>query len=288
MIIDSHAHYAHNCFSREFRYLDHTADGYALEEGDLDALFSKMEERGIRHFIEPGIKLDTLPEVLALAQKYPNKVFPALGIHPTRAIYEKWRDRKQLLTLLRFNAVVAVGETGLDYHHHRKDQHRLRQRAWFLYQLKLAKRFRLPLILHIRDAHADAVKLLKHHPATQNGGVVHCFNGDAKAAMAYVELGLHLGIGGSLLQPEERSGPLVEAVRQIPLERLLVETDAPYVMPYCKDVLPPKLLRRTRNSSLILPAVIERIAQIKGLPPETIRQAVTENAIRLFHLPIET
>jgi TatD DNase family protein len=234
--------------------LDYTAEGYALEEGDLDTLFARMERRGIRYFIEPGIKLESNRQVLALAQKYPGKVFPAVGVHPTRAIYEKWPDRKQLISYLKAPGVVAIGETGLDYHHDRKEQHRLRQKLWFLYQLKLAKRSGLPLVLHIRDAHEDALRILKHHPATKNGGVVHCFNGDTRAAMEYVKLGLHVGIGGSLLQQEERSAALAEAVRHIPLEKILVETDAPYVMPYCKDVLPPKQLRRTRNSSLILPA----------------------------------
>ncbi len=87
MIIDSHAHYAHNSYLQNFRYLDYTAEGYALEEGDLDTLFARMERRGIRYFIEPGIKLESNRQVLALAQKYPGKFFPAVGVHPTRAIY---------------------------------------------------------------------------------------------------------------------------------------------------------------------------------------------------------
>lgn len=287
MILDSHAHYAHNCYVQTFRYLSHSPEGYTLEEGDLDGLFKKMEEAGIRYFIEPGIRLDSNLSVLELARKYPGKVFPAIGVHPTRAVYERWKHRRQLVSLLKVPGVVAVGETGLDYHHDRKEQHRLRQAAWFLYQLKLAKKAKLPLILHIRDAHGHAIRILKHHPARKNGGVVHCYNGDAKTAMNYVNLGLHLGIGGSLLQLPERSAALEEAVRQIPLERILVETDAPYVLPYCKNVLPPKLLRRARNSSLILPAVIERIAQIKGISPKEVEAATANNAIRLFSLPVD-
>lgn len=287
MIIDSHAHYAHNCYLRTFRYLNYTQEGYALEEGDLDELFRRMEAVGIRYFIEPGVRLDSNRQVLALAQRYPGKVFPAVGVHPTRAIYERWRDRKQLVSLLRTPGVIALGETGLDYHHEGKQQHRLRQKVWFLYQLDLAKRYRLPLILHIRDAHAVAIHILKAHPARKNGGVVHCFTADAETALEYVKMGFHIGIGGSLLQRSERSAALVEAVRQIPLDRILVETDAPYVLPYCKDVLPPKQLRRARNSSLILPAVIERIAEIKGIPIKTAEQATTQNTIRLFSLPVD-
>lgn len=96
----------------------------------------------------------------------------------------------------------------------------------------------------------------------------------------------HIGIGGSILQLEERAKDLWEAVPHIPLDRILIETDAPFILPYCKDVVQPKLLRRARNTSLILPAVIEKIAELKGVSPAEVEQTTTENAIRLFNLPI--
>lgn len=99
-------------------------------------------------------------------------------------------------------------------------------------------------------------------------------------------MGYHIGIGGSVLQQGEHAKDLWEAIPHIPLDRILVETDAPFILPYCKDVLPPKLLRRTRNTSLILPAVIEKIAEMKGISTETVEQATAENTIRLFGLPI--
>ena len=162
----------------------------------------------------------------------------------------------------------------------------MKQHLWFLYQLNLAWRLKKPLILHVRDAHEDALRILRHHPARKLGGVIHCFYGSAELARQYLELGYHVGIGGSLLQQQERAQSLWESVPDIPLERILVETDAPFILPYCKDVIKPKLLRRARNTSLILPAVVETIAELKGLSPEEVEHAATENVIRLFHLPV--
>ena len=118
------------------------------------------------------------------------------------------------------------------------------------------------------------------------GGVIHCFYGSKEIAEQYLKLGYHIGIGGSVLQLEERAKDLWEAIPHIPLDRILVETDAPFILPYCKDVIQPKLLRRARNTSLILPAVINRIAELKGISLAEVERATTNNTVRLFHLPI--
>ena len=125
------------------------------------------------------------------------------------------------------------------------------------------------------------------HPARKLGGVIHCFCVSKEIAEQYLKLGYHIGIGGSVLQLEERAKNLCEAILHIPLDRILVETDAPFILPYCKDVIQPKLLRRARNTSLILPAVINKIAGLKGIPAEKVEQTTTENVIRLFNLPIK-
>ena len=164
--------------------------------------------------------------------------------------------------------------------------HKLKQHLWFLHQLNLAHKLKKPVILHVREAHKDALRILKHHPARKLGGVIHCFYAGKEIAEQYLTLGYHIGIGGSVLQQEERAADLWEAVRHIPLERILIETDAPFILPYCKDVIQPKQLRRARNTSLILPAVIEKIAELKGIPADSVEQATAENAIRLFRLPI--
>ena len=287
MIIDSHAHYNNSAYKKPFRYLSYVKDGYALKEGELPQLMQEMEEANIHYFIEPGVSLQSCEEVLQLSAEYPERIFPAIGIHPTRSIFEKWSDRQKLAAYANTPGVIAMGEIGLDYHYKREEQHRLKQHLWFIYQLNLAWKMKLPVILHVRDAHEDALRILRWHPARKLGGVIHCFYGSKEIAEQYLKLGYHFGIGGSVLQLEERAKNLWEAIPYIPLNRILVETDAPFILPYCKDVIQPKLLRRARNTSLILPAVIEKIAELNGISADEVEQGTTDNTIRLFSLPIE-
>jgi len=284
MIIDSHAHYNNNAYKKPFRYLTRNEDGYALAEGDREQLFQELLDTNIPYSIEPGVSLQSCEEVLQLCAEYPDRIFPAMGIHPTRSIYEKWSDRKKLDAFAKMPGVIAIGECGLDYHYKREEQHRLKQHIWFLYQLDLAWRLKKPVILHVRDAHEDALRILKWHPARKLGGVIHCFYGSWEIAEQYLKLGYHFGIGASLLQQEERAGALWEAVKHIPLDKILVETDAPFILPYCKDVIQPKLLRRARNTSLILPEVIKKIALLKNISIDDVERTTTENTIRLFSL----
>ena len=286
MIIDSHAHYSHNAYQNTFRYLCFDLNGYTLKEGDRSQLFNDMLAAGIPYSIEPGVSLASCEEILQLCAQYPGRLFPAIGLHPTRSIFEVWGNRKKLADYAASPCVVAIGECGLDYHFPRTEQHRLKQHLWFLYQLNLAWKLKKPVILHVRNAHKDALRILKHHPAHKLGGVVHCFCASGEIAQQYLKLGYHIGIGGSLLQQEERSKELADAVLQIPPERILLETDAPYIFPYCKDQIPPKQLRRARNTSLILPAVAERIAELKGISTDAVIQQTTENTIRLFGLKL--
>ena len=288
MIIDSHAHYNNNAYKKPFRYLTYGDDGYAIKEGDRDQLFQELLQNNIPYSIEPGVSLESCKEVLELAAEYPGRIFPAIGIHPTRSIYEKWSDRKMLEEYTTSPNVIAIGEIGLDYHYKREEQHRLKQHLWFIYQLDLAWKMKLPVILHVRDAHEDALRILRIHPARKLGGVIHCFYGSKEIAEQYLKLGYHIGIGGSVLQLEERAKDLWEAIPHIPLDRILIETDAPFILPYCKDVIQPKLLRRARNTSLVLPAVIKKIAELKGVSPDEVERTTTENTIRLFNLPINT
>ena len=287
MIIDSHAHYNNNAYKKPFRYLTRNEAGFALAEGHREQLFRELLDADIPYSIEPGVSLESCREVLELAVQYPGRIFPAMGIHPTRSLFENWSDRRKLMEYAATPRVIAIGEIGLDYHYKREEQHRLKQHIWFLYQLDLAWKLKLPVILHVRDAHADVLRILRRHPARKLGGVIHCFYGSKEIAQQYLKLGYHIGIGGSVLQLEERAKDLWEAVPHIPLDRILAETDAPFILPYCKDVIQPKLLRRARNTSLILPAVIEKIAKLKGVSAEEVEKAATENTIRLFGLPIK-
>jgi TatD DNase family protein len=138
----------------------------------------------------------------------------------------------------------------------------------------------------VRDAHEDALRILRIHPAKKLGGVIHCFYGSWEIAEQYLKLGYHLGIGGSILQQEERAKDLWDAIPNIPLDRILLETDAPYILPYCKDVIQPKLLRRGRNTSLILHEVIKKIAELKDLSVRQVEEATFANTVSLFNLPV--
>ena len=266
--------------------MSYDKDGYAIREGDREQLFQELLDANVPYSIEPGVSLQSCEEVLQLCAEYPGQIFPAIGIHPTRSIFEKWSDRHKLDAYANAPGVIAIGEIGLDYHYKREDQHRLKQHIWFIYQLNLAWKMKLPVILHVRDAHEDALRILRWHPARKLGGVIHCFYGSKEIAEQYLKLGYHVGIGGSVLQLEERAKDLWEAIPHIPLDRILVETDAPFILPYCKDVIQPKLLRRARNTSLILPAVIKKIAELKGIPATEVERATIENVIRVFNLPI--
>jgi len=231
MIIDSHAHYNNNAYKKPFRYLSYDKDGYTLKEGDREQLFRELLEANIPYSIEPGVSLESCKEVLELAAQYPGRIFPAIGIHPTRSIFEKWSDRHKLDAYANTPGVIAIGEIGLDYHYKREEQHRLKQHIWFIYQLNLAWKLKLPVILHVRDAHEDALRILRWHPARKLGGVIHCFYGSKEIAEQYLNLGYHIGIGGSVIQLEERAKDLWEAIPHIPLDKILVETDAPFSLP---------------------------------------------------------
>jgi len=285
-IIDSHAHYFHNSFGNSFRFLNITPDSYSVDEGTREDVLYHLKQNRILCSIEPGISVDSCEQILNQYNEQPIRIFPSVGIHPTRAINEKWSRRKLLKQHLQHPAVIAVGETGLDYHYPRKEQHRFYQALWFLYQLDLSYKAKLPVILHVRQADKTALRILKYHPAKKYGGVIHCFNRDWSTARAYLDLGYHIGIGGTLLQKNERAQALRETVKNAPLSRIIVETDSPFILPDCKEAIPSKVLRRTRNTSLILPRVIEEIALIKKLPIHYVASTVLQNTIDLFSLPI--
>ena len=188
MIVDSHAHYAHASFRNSCKYLA-WEDNWTLREGTLEALLAQMHESGIAMSVEPGISLDFNEEILGLADRYPGRIFPAVGCHPTRCIAEKWSERKRLDAYAARDGVIAIGETGLDYHEPREEQQRWKQYLWFLYQLRLAKTRKLPLILHIRMADRDAIRVLKIF-RPRYGGVVHCCGEGWDIIKEYLDMGL--------------------------------------------------------------------------------------------------
>ena len=285
-MIDSHIHLSSNCFDQTFPYIDYDGKDFKIAaDGRREALIEEMERRGVSCCIEPAIDVDSNELLLKLSKESGGFIQPAAGNHPTRCIHSKLRDFKRVRNFSEEDGIIAIGETGLDYHYERKEQHRLKQKVWFQWQINLADNLGLPLILHIRQADEDAVKILRRNRKKLHGGVCHCFCGGAEIARIYTEeLGLCLGIGGTLLMKPEYRKQLEEAVIATPVEYLLLETDGPYVKPERPDDVTGKKWRKARNTSLILPAVAEKIAELKGMEVDDVIRITEENTRRVFRL----
>ena len=280
MIIDSHAHYAHEMYEGEFSFIDCGKGEYCISHSDIRGMFDRMRECGICATIEPATSFKRHEHQRAIAAKHKGYVYCAVGLHPKECSAVSFKHRDMLKNNLTEINAIAIGETGLDYSMPRAKQFRLRQKRWFVYQIRLANEHKLPLILHVRDADKDALKILKKHSSLLHGGVAHCFHGDKNTAMQYISLGFALGIGSKLL---EDNTELWEAVRSVPLSALLVETDAPYLRPDISGVnTSNRQQKKARNSSLILPSVIERIAELRGEPASYVEDEIYKNTLRVF------
>lgn len=258
MYIDTHTHYDHYRFGKEY-----TQVLERIHSGDIGIV------------VNPAIDFSTNCRMYEKLRQFP-WVYFAAGIHPSfvgdwdDALDAVWLSglRECLTHLLRF---IAVGELGMDYHHKPAEEVQERQIFWFRRQLRLAEEFHKPLILHIREADEDGIAVLREYPL-QESGVVHCFNGSWDIAQQYLELGLYFGIGGSITLPDAEE--LRKAVAHIPLDRIVLETDAPFVKPAGWS--------EPLNNSLCLPQVADCIAQCKGISLEQVQHAAEENAVRLF------
>ena len=232
---------------------------------------------GINAMVVPGSSLADSTDAVTLAQHHPDLLFPTAGTHPHLA--SDWHDdsREQLHALIRRHAVVAVGECGLDYY--RDFSPRARQLRAFEEQVEVSAETGLPLFLHQRDAHDDFIGVLRQSKA--GNGVVHCFTGNRGELEAYLELGLHIGITGWLCD-ERRGAHLEELVAAIPDERLLLETDAPYLLP--RDLSPAVRPRDRRNEPAFVAHIGARVAACRGVPVTQIAHTTSANARRLFGL----
>lgn len=288
MIIDSHAHYSHKLYRGKFTCLDQGENGFCLSEGDFRSLLQRMRQKGIAWCIEPSAGFITVEEQLAFVAEHRPYLRPALGVHPKRCSMPDWEDREKLREAVMSNDIVAIGETGLDYSVPPEKLDVPRQKRWFEYLIRLANERQLPLILHTRDADGDVLEILRQNRDILHGGVAHCFGGDYQTAMAYIDLGFALGIGGRLLRGDEQGRTLCDTVKRVPLTSILVETDAPYIRPdpADRDNGGPEW-KKARNSSLILPAVIDKIARLREEPRAAVEEAIYRNTLRVFRLDEE-
>jgi TatD DNase family protein len=246
-------------------------------DADRDAVMQRARDAGVVQMIVTGSSVEGTAQSIELVNAHPGELFCTAGVHPHHAADLTEAAAKDLEALAGDPGVVAVGECGLDYF--RDFAPRDLQRRAFHWQLELAGRLRKPVFLHQRDAHEDFLAILREHRATLAGGVAHCFTAGPMERDAYLELGLHIGITGWICD-ERRGLHLREVVRDIPADRLMIETDAPYLLP--RDLKPAPKSRR--NEPHFLPHVARAVAAARGEPLEQLATATLQTTRRFFRI----
>ncbi|HSN72437.1 MAG TPA: TatD family hydrolase [Steroidobacteraceae bacterium] len=246
---------------------------------DREAVFARALDAGVTRMLVTGSSFASIPAAISLVHRWPAHLRATAGIHPHHSP-ELTPDRSaELLELMRQPEVLAAGECGLDYF--RDFAPRDVQRQAFEIQLELAAAAGKPLFLHQRDAHEDFLAILDGQLARLSGGVAHCFTDTLEAARAYLDRGLYIGITGWICD-ERRGGALRDIVRYIPRDRLLIETDAPYLLPRNLEPRP----KDRRNEPMYLPTVLATLAECRREDPELLARATTDNALELFAWPV--
>ena len=248
-------------------------------KNDLDATLTNAKHAGVIHIIITGTDLASSREASNLTKLNPSYLSSTVGFHPHAADNVKESDFMKAIQLIELKNVVAIGETGLDYN--RNYSSRKAQLKIFEQQLELATQIKLPLFLHQRDAHLDFYPLLTKYRHRIVGGVVHCFTASKEILDSYLDLDLHIGITGWICD-ERRGQDLQKIVHNIPENRLLIETDSPYLLP---RTIRPKPKSR-RNEPKFLTEVAKSVSEHSAQTPEEIAKITTQNAIALFNLPI--
>ena len=246
-------------------------------DADRDAVMQRAAHAGVVQMVVTGSSVEATQRAIELSRAHPGVLFATAGVHPHHAADLTAEALPGLEALARDPAVVAAGECGLDYF--RDFSPRDLQRRAFGWQLEIAARTGKPVFLHQRDAHDDFIAILREHRAALSGGVAHCFTAGEKERDAYLELGLAIGITG-WINDERRGLHLRELVREIPRQRLLIETDAPYLLP--RDIRPAPKSRR--NEPAFLPWVVRAIAAARGEVPEAVAAYTTANARAFFKM----
>ena len=251
MIFETHAHY----------------DDEKFDE-DRAELLSSMQENGIGRIINVSANLESLENTRKLMEAYPF-IYGAFGLHPDEVGDLNEDVMARMRELCRMEKAVAVGEIGLDYYWDKENHEK--QEYWFRRQIALAREEKLPMIIHSREAAADTLRVMKEEKSEEIGGVIHCFSYSVEMAEEYLKMGFYLGIGGVVTFKNAKK--IKEVVQMAPMERILLETDSPY--------LAPVPYRGKRNSSLYLPYVVQEIAELKGISEEEVIETTEKNAVRI-------
>ena len=254
MLFDTHAHYDDESF-----------------DADRDAVLTALPEQGVGLILNPGCDVESSRKAVRYAAAYPH-VYAAVGIHPENCGGCTAGDLDAIRALAQQPKTVAIGEIGLDYYWAENPPRDFQQQV-LRQQLALARELALPVIIHDREAHADALAIVREFPGVT--GVFHCFSGSPEMARELLKMGWYLGFDGPVTYKNARRAPEVAAVT--PLDRMLIETDSPYMTP-----VP---YRGRRNDSGYVHLVAEKLAEWKGVTPEEMARVTTENGKRLFRIP---
>lgn len=264
MIFDTHAHYDDSAF-----------------DDDREQIIASLRDKNIGMVVNVSATLKGCDETLKLTEKYPF-IYGSIGVHPEGVAElsgQKLEELKQICLTKAYNKggkIVAVGEIGLDYYY--EDPLRDVQKEWFEKQIEMAKEVELPIIIHSRDAAKDTLDILKAHDAGRNGAIIHCYSYSPEIAREYLNMNYYFGIGGVVTFKNAKK--LVETVEILPIEKIVLETDSPY--------LSPVPLRGQRNDSTNLKYVVEKIASIKGISEEEVIRITEENARRVYRIDANT
>lgn len=238
---------------------------------DQDEVIQRAREAGVTRMVNVGFNRETIPSSIALAEKY-DFIYSTVGWHPVDAIDMMPGDLAWIESLCKHEKVVAIGEIGLDYYWDKSPKD-VQQRV-FREQIRLARKLRMPIVIHNRDAHQDILHILKEEKASEVGGIMHCFSGSWETAKQCLDMNFHISFGGPVTFKNAKQPK--EVLAQVPLDRLLIETDAPYLTPHP--------FRGKRNESAYVRLVAEMAAEIKGLSLEELAEITTNNAISLLGL----
>ena len=255
MLFDTHAHY----------------DDERFDE-DRDTLLASMPENNVGLILNPGCDVESSRKAVSYANKYPF-VYAAVGIHPEN-IEDGWEADLETIRALAQNEskVRAIGEIGLDYYWEKDERARARQQVVFARQMEQARALHLPVIVHGRDAHADSMEITRRYPDVI--GVYHCYAGHVEMARELLKLGYYLSFTGVITFKNAKKAK--EVIREVPIERLMIETDSPYMA--------PEPVRGTRCDSSLIRYVGEYIASVKGLSPEEVFRQTAQNARAVYQL----
>lgn len=254
MIFETHAHYDDKKF-----------------DSDREELLGSMTEHGIGTVVNIGSNMETSRWTVEAVKRYP-VMYGAVGVHPSDTKDMKNSDLQTLRGYAKQKKILAIGEIGLDYYWDTPE--RAIQKKWFAAQMELAREVKLPMVIHSRDAAKDTMDMMKEARADQIGGVIHCFSYSKEMAREFLDMGFYIGIGGVVTFKNAKT--LKEVAAYVPLDRLVLETDSPY--------LSPEPNRGKRNSSFNLTYIAEAVSSIRGMDTETLIAAAEQNAKQLYRM----